>query len=265
MKIRWVIGAAVLAGVVGVFGPAVAASAAGSFANGTFNCSQGGSTCSSPFTTLYRGDTTSIAPWTVTQNSVDWINGYWLPPPGGGYSVDMNGSGYPANGQIAQTFATTAGATYFVSFELSGNFNTACTLPTAGSQTVYVVAPGTTPTDTIANVPNLGTPFTFLESSVSGGYGYLTNMGWTTKGYTFTAASSTTSSTLTFTADPTNTSNCGPVIANVSVTQVAASGAQCKDGGWQMGIVVNNEVVTFTNQGQCVSYFATSGDTPIGS
>ncbi len=218
MKIRLMVSAVVLAGVVGLFWPVVAASAQviGPLANGNFDCTS----CSGPMTTLYQVDSTSMAPWRVTQNSVDWNSTYFQQPPdSASYTVDMNGTtgnGYKAaNGQIEQTFATTKGATYFVSFDLSGNFNylgsSACPLPASGqSQTLYVAAP----------VPPslggpLGTAYTFDYFS---GYTYK-NMGWTSQGYSFIATG--TSSTLTFTADPNNTTNCGPVLANVAVTPEA--------------------------------------------
>ena len=249
MKIRRVIGAAVLAGVVAIFGPAVAAASTGSFVNGTFT--QGTYSQTYPgFETLVAGQpsATAMTGWTVTTNSVDWIQGLWTSP--GGNSVDMNGTinqepsgSTSAAGAIAQTFTTTNGATYFVSFELSAN-------PGCGPNTYTLAVAG-------------GTSSSYTASASTDGI--LADMTWSTEGYSFVAGDTGTS-TLTFTADQNNTSNCGPVLADVAVTPVAASGAQCKDGGWQMGVVGSDgTIVTFKNQGQCVSYFATSGDTPIGS
>ena len=165
-----------------------------------------------------------MEPWTVTQNSVDWNSTYFQQPPdSASYTVDMNGTrgnGYKdANGQIEQTFATTIGATYFVSFDLSGNFNSdkssACQLPASGQSKTLYVDVSTPPTAGTA----LGKPYTFDYFS---GYSY-SNMGWTSQGYSFIATG--TSSTLTFTADPKNTTNCGPVLANVAVTPEA--GVKC--------------------------------------
>jgi hypothetical protein len=231
-----------------VLGPAVTASAGG-FENGNFACSVSGSTCASPFTTLYAGDSSSIAPWKVTQNSVDWINTYWSQPSSTSYSIDMNGTANSkytsANGQIAQTFPTTAGATYDVKFELSGNFNSACKLPGSGPtpvQTVWVDAPAA-PIDTTG----LGTAYTFPEPA---SWSYST-MGWTPETYSFTAAQGSTSSTLTFTADPSNTTDCGPAIGDVTVTEsptstVTCSGS-CQSEALSPSTGVNGGVNTNTN------------------
>lgn len=242
MKIRWVIGAAVLVGAVGLVAPAVAASSM-PLQNGTFACSG----CATDNVAVGPGfydisSTTGandMAGWTVTENSVDVIETYWETPPGGGNSLDMNGT---TNGTIQQTFPTVSGATYFVSFELSGN-------PDGGpvTKTLDVSATG-----------GASQTYSFDDTGITH-----TDMGWTPEGYSFVASGATT--TLTFAGGPSNDTAYGPVLGYVTVTQVAASGAQCKDGGWQMGIVVNNELVTFTNQGQCVAYFATTGQTPIGS
>lgn len=65
-----------------------------------------------------------------------------------------------------------------------------------------------------------------------------------------------------------DTSSTTPITAsatfNLSVAPVASSGAQCKNGGWQV-LVKPSTFASFMNQGQCVSYFAKSGATPIGS
>ncbi len=269
MKIRWAIWAAVLVGAVGLFGPLVAASSL-PFQNGTFQCNTcttdnlgANSSATGGYFDLGASPSSTandLAPWIVTAGTVDWITTYWQAPPvppgftgANVYSLDMNGV---SAGTISQQFSTVSGATYFVSFDLSGNPSCGPTL-----KTLSVDATGGTTQpfsfDTVATTIN-GT--TYLGSSV-------TDMNWTTEGYTFTASSAST--TLTFTADPNNTSNCGPALGDVAVTQTSASGALCKDGGWQnmSGVTLQNEEVlpTFTNQGQCVSYFATSGDTPIGS
>ena len=64
-----------------------------------------------------------------------------------------------------------------------------------------------------------------------------------------------------------HTDQSGLFIDNVIVTQVATTGASCKDGGWATNNYIDGSgnAVTFKNQGQCVSYFATSGAVPIGN
>lgn len=222
-----------------VAGPAMAAS---QFDNGSF---ESGSYSGGGFETLTAGTTSANAmnDWTVTQGSVDWVDGsYWLAQDGS-KSIDMNGTptpGYPSTiGAIAQTFTTIPGATYGVQFSLAAN-------PQCGTgQKTVLVDTG-------------GTPAPFSSST-----SVQTASPWTEEMFTFTANSSGTT-TLTFSADPSNISNCGAVVDNVIVTAIYYSGAQCKDGGW--ATMTNPDTgLAYKNQGQCVSHFATSGDTPIGS
>ena len=93
----------------------------------------------------------------------------------------------------------------------------------------------------------------------------LTDMHWVDMGYTFTASGSST--TLTFASTTAGTSYAGPALDNVTVTAIATTGASCKNGGWETNhyLDANNNPITFTNQGQCVSHFATSGAVPIGN
>ncbi len=58
-----------------------------------------------------------IGAWNITAGSVDLINTYWQPAEGG-QSIDLNGGG---QGTISQAFDTLFGATYNVTFSLSGN------------------------------------------------------------------------------------------------------------------------------------------------
>ena len=231
--------------------PAMAAT--GTFTNGNFT--QGSYTFNSMgFVTLYPGGTSYLDGWTVTSGSVDLIGSYWTQPstdtsgnPYSGYSLDMNGTPNGTTdtytpGTISQTFTTVANATYTVQFLLAGN-------PECGpsTKTLSVSATGTASQS---------------DSFTNSGSTTLSSMGWETEGYTFVAYSGTT--TLTFAADAGNTSNCGAALADVSVTQEASNlGAQCKDDGWQTMYDATGSY--FKNQGACVSYYAASGFTPIGS
>lgn len=68
------------------------------------------------FTTVGAGQ--SIGPWKVTGGAVDLIGaGFWQAAEGD-QSVDLNGS---QPGAIAQTFATTAGQRYTVTYSLAAN------------------------------------------------------------------------------------------------------------------------------------------------
>ena len=68
------------------------------------------------FEQLNAGDT-SLDGWTVEAGSVDWVGTYW-PAQDGSMSIDMSGL---EPGTLSQTFATTIGSNYTVSFYLSGN------------------------------------------------------------------------------------------------------------------------------------------------
>jgi hypothetical protein len=222
---------------------AVPAGATTSLTNGNFAGSP-----TAPFETVWASGTsanpTAIPGWTVTQGSVDWINGYWPAPtgsPAGSLSIDMNGT--PGGGDsvtagiLTQTLATDANATYVVQFGLSGN--TQCG---SSTQDVSVSSSGSAPVNYVTNL------------SADQGQ-------WASSAYSFVATSNST--TLTFAADPTDFTNCGAVIGNVTLTETAAAGALCKKGGWQS--MFEPTGVPFKNQGDCVSFYATSGATPIGS
>lgn len=86
-----------------------------------------------------------------------------------------------------------------------------------------------------------------------------TSMLWAQNFYYFVATSSST--TLTFTS--TTASAFGPALDNVSITETAATGAMCKDGGWKT--MYDGSGNLFRNQGACVSFYATSGAVPIGN
>ena len=79
------------------------------------------------FSTPLSGDSTTISNWIVggpAGASVDYISGYWQPN-SGSRSIDLSGSTDGAGGfkwgSLSQTFATTLGQQYKVSFWLSGN------------------------------------------------------------------------------------------------------------------------------------------------
>lgn len=90
-----------------------AAQAANLLRNGSFEI---GRNPGRYFSMLYPG-ATAINGWTVTRGSIDYIGGYWQPADGN-RSIDLNGRDA---GEIAQTFSTTVGQTYLVTFALAGN------------------------------------------------------------------------------------------------------------------------------------------------
>lgn len=142
------------------------------------------------FTVLGSGST-AITGWEVTPVSIDYIGTFWQAS-NGARSLDMNGPSAP--GGIKQTFSTTPGTKYRVTFDLAGNF----TEPNAngGIRTLQVSA-----ADTSAN-------FNFDIAGKSS-----TNMGWVSTFWDFTANSTTT--TLEFKGA--NTTGAGAALDNVSV------------------------------------------------
>jgi choice-of-anchor C domain-containing protein len=241
MKRRSVVGA-IVAVVVAIAVPGTALAdgivSNGSFEDGTFD--------GFGFVTLAAGTANAGAMdgWTVTSGTVDWISTYWTAEDGA-KSLDMNGTptgALSADGTISQTLATTANGTYVVQFWLAGN-------PTCGPDTKAVIVSATGGPSTLYTFTNTGTTT-------------LTDMGWQQMAYSFVATG--TSTTISFAADPSNTSNCGAALDNVTTTATApATGADCKHGGWQA--MRDPDGTPFKNQGDCVSFYATSGATPIGS
>jgi choice-of-anchor C domain-containing protein len=182
------------------------------------------------FEQLNAGNT-SIDGWTVEAGSVDWIGTYW-PAQDGSMSIDMSGVNA---GTLSQTFATTVGNTYTVSFYLSGN--------PAGPPTVKtldVIATGAT-----------ASSYTFDASGQT-----LSTMSWTLETYSFLATA--TSTKLSFVS--TTPGAFGPALDNVVVTETVPTKDDCKKGGWRT--MIDGAGNHFKNQGDCVSYFATKGKNP---
>jgi homoserine O-acetyltransferase len=163
----------------------------------------------------------------VDAGSVDWIGSYWQAPDGD-MSIDMSGAG---PGTLSQTFDTTIGNTYTVSFLLSGNPGG------PASKTLDVSATGGTLTG-----------YTHDTTGTD-----VTSMVWTPETYSFLATSPST--TLSFISTTAGAS--GPAIDAVAITESVPVKDDCKDGGWQS--MIDNAGNSFKNQGDCVSYFATKG------
>jgi choice-of-anchor C domain-containing protein len=184
----------------------------------------------SGFEQLNAVDSTTIDGWSVDAGSVDWIGTYW-PAADPDMSIDLSGV---SAGTLSQTFATTIGNTYTVTFALSGN--------PAGPPTVKRLDVSATG----------GTLQSYTYDTVANGND-LTDMKWTTATYTFLATSASTTLSFISTTD----GAFGPAIDNVVVTESVPEKNDCKNGGWQT--MIDNAGNTFKNQGDCVSYFATKG------
>ena len=133
---------------------------------------------------------TVITGWTVSQGAIDYIGTFWQASDGG-RSLDIHGSWI---GKIEQTFNTTIGATYRVTFDLAGNPNASPII-----KDMRVSAGGSS------------ADFSFNTTGKSN-----SNMGWLSKSWDFTANSTTT--TLEFIG--LGNSDAGAALDNVSVIAV---------------------------------------------
>jgi choice-of-anchor C domain-containing protein len=139
------------------------------------------------FTELGIGQ--SIGPWQITRGNVDLIGaGFWQAAEGD-QSVDLDGN---TEGTIAQTFTTTPGTTYSVTYSLAGNPQLGPTVKTG-----------------FAGID--GQDFQDFSFDITGKS--TTNMGYVGRQFTFVAAGATT--TLSFAS--TTPGAAGPVVDNVQV------------------------------------------------
>jgi choice-of-anchor C domain-containing protein len=138
------------------------------------------------FLNLANGDT-SVRGWVVTGEGVDYVStGYWLSSDGP-RAIDLDGSARSrltppyVQGGIEQTFATTPGTRYLVTFDLAGNPNQ---LPRVKRMRV--------------SAAGQEAEFTFDTTGKTGA-----RMGWTPQHWTFTAnAASTTLEFRSLTVSP---------------------------------------------------------------
>jgi choice-of-anchor C domain-containing protein len=209
------------------------------FTNGSFETGPAG-------TTTLAGGSTAITGWTVTGTNIDYVavTDLWEAADGS-KSLDLNGFG---QGGIQQSFATTINSTYVVQFWMSGNPGDCVQYPNG------VCSPDNK-TMTVHAASGPTTPFSFNTELKDNSFSL---MKWEEQGYSFKATSATT--TLTFAS--TTAGAFGPALDKVIVTEVVATGAQCKDDGWQD--MRDDSGTLFRNQGACVSFYAKSGATPIG-
>ena len=155
------------------------------------------------FQSLSAPDNFTITGWTVSAGSVDYIGPYWQAAHGQ-RSLDLAGLYY--NGTIYQTFPTTPGTPYQVTFALAGNPDVQ---PRTTSVQVWV-SDGSTVFDSAV--------FNYTVNGQT-----RTSMGWVYVSWTFTAQSALT--TLGFTGqdtynDPTWAYSFGPALDDVSVTAI---------------------------------------------
>lgn len=168
---------------------AVATSAFGAQAAPAPNLIQNGSFESTVVTSPYTTLTSGLTGWNIVTGNVDLIGNYWAPSDGN-QSLDLNGT---TAGSISQTFATTSGQKYHISFDLAGN-------PDGGDPLKTLL---------VSISPQVFYSFNTTNQSK-------VNMGWTTNGFDYIATANT--ATLYFLSM--QNSAYGPALDNVSVTAV---------------------------------------------
>lgn len=191
---------------------ASAGAAAAPFQNGSFDV--GGPACNQ--FNIPAG--TNFTPgWTVSVGNIDWESS---PPCGwaasnGSSSLDLVGNG--GIGGVSQTFNTTPGVTYTVTFDMAGNFGGA---PTIKPLTV--------------TVDGVTQNYTFDTTGATG-----SAMGWTTHSFTFVATSTT--ATINFVSDITS-GNAGAALDNVSILPPgppdATVAVPLNDAGWLAAVML---------------------------
>jgi choice-of-anchor C domain-containing protein len=157
--------------------------------NGSFELSGNPNATSPAFTELSPGSL-EIAGWTVGGLGVDLVGSNYWTASEGIQSVDLSRRGA---GSISQTFDTVIGASYLVTFDLSGN-------PFGGidDKISVITFSGNAPIEQIYAVTAVNSP---------------TNMLWETYGFNFVATGIT--STLTFASS--ENSRFGPALDNVNI------------------------------------------------
>lgn len=134
-----------------------------------------------------------ITGWIVTDDNVDHVGSTFFQPSDGARSIDLNGL---QPGALAQTFATSPGATYLVTFDMAGN-------------------PGAAPTVKTMRVSAAGS-FADFNFNISGKS--TTSMGWVNKSWSFVALS--TSTTIEFRSLDSPPTLGGPALDRVVVDLV---------------------------------------------
>ncbi|MEU9603409.1 choice-of-anchor C family protein [Streptomyces sp. NPDC048057] len=153
------------------------------------------------FTPYFPGQ--DIGPWSVTLGAVDLIGAGTWQAAEGDQSVDLNGTG-----AVSQTFTTTPGRAYKVTYALAGN-----------------------PTDTS---PAVKTGRVLIDGQEFQGFSFdvtgktYAAMGYVTRQFTFVAGASTT--TIAFVSTTGATAANGPVIDDVCIEPSSATCPSCTTG-----------------------------------
>jgi choice-of-anchor C domain-containing protein len=176
--------------------------------NGGFE--DGDPVASGAFAVYFAGDS-GLTGWTVGgPGGIEVVDaGYWAAS-AGNRSVDLSGWGNV--GSLSQSIATIPGLTYTVSFDMSGN-------PEGPLYGLFY-----DPIKSLVVTADGGQSATFsYDTSTEGNTSFQTGSGtsdmmYSAKAYTFVASGTTTD--LMFTSE--NANGFGPVLDNVSITEVTA-------------------------------------------
>jgi len=178
----------------------------GNFESGTPNDGAG-----THWTRLSPGDP-SLSGWTVSRGNVDWVSAQAAQPCAGSRSLELNGN---TDGTVSQSLATKPGVACRVTFCMAGNPN--------GPPAVKTVIVSAT-----------GNPYAQYAFDTTGRT--LTDMGWSTRTYSFTATGPST--TIQFDSHTTRNdaglNAYGPVIDNVIVAEDRAT-RTLTDQWWNAG------------------------------
>ncbi len=180
---RYLIAAAMAVAV----GLAAAPASAASIVNGSFEL---GTDPGPSFSTLAAGSS-AITGWTIGGAGVDYISGYWNASDGV-RSIDLSAL---SAGGVSQNITTVAGQTYKVTFDMAGNPDGG-----VGNRIMVVTSNGFNPQ---------------INSFTVGASNTLSNMGWQSMSYMFTAGPGT----ITNIAFASNEYNAfGAALDNVSIS-----------------------------------------------
>ena len=162
----------------------------------------------------YRAGSTDLTGWTVGSGSVDHVKSNVWMPSNGSYSLDMNGtlaSGAPDPGSITTTIGTIVGATYRISFDVSGFIGFSSP---ANPKELELSVKAVNLLDEAAEISR--TNHQFLATNNSNSLPLL--LSWESHNVEFTATETRTS--ISFTSK-TTTNQSGILLDNVQVTLVA--------------------------------------------